>query len=59
MGWLDLIALVHRLNSWERRITCVVHPEAGGVVETERFGNIRTEQGEPGYVLQDGTRVNV
>lgn len=47
------------MNSWERRITCVVHPEATGVVESERFGNLRTEQGPAGYVLQSGERIAV
>ena len=51
--------MVHRLNTWERRITCVVHPEAVGVVESERFGNIRTEQGPAGYVLSTGERVTL
>lgn len=49
--------MVHRLNSWERRISCVVHPEAVGIVECPKFGGIRTEVGPAGYVLQDGTRV--
>jgi hypothetical protein len=57
MGYAELIALVHKLNSWDRRIACVVHPEAEGVVESERFGNIRTEHGPAGYVLQSGQRV--
>jgi hypothetical protein len=51
------VAIVHMRNSWERRITCVVHPEAVGIVVSDKFGGIRTEPGEPGYVLQDGTRV--
>lgn len=57
MAYAELIALVHQLNSWDRRISCVVHPEAVGVVESERFGNIRTEVGPAGYVLQSGERV--
>lgn len=51
------MAIVHSLNSWERRISCVVHPDAVGIVESDKFGGIRTEQGEPGYVLQSGERV--
>jgi hypothetical protein len=51
--------MIHAMNSWERRITCVVHPESDGVVESERFGGIRTERGPAGYVLQDGTKVTL
>jgi hypothetical protein len=51
--------MVHGLNSWERRITCVVHPEAVGIVQSERFGGIRTECGPAGYVLQSGERVTL
>lgn len=51
--------MIHDLNTWERRITCVVHPEAVGVIESAKFGGIRTEVGSAGYVLQDGTRVSV
>lgn len=53
------MSIVHSLNSWERRITCVVHPQAVGVVESDKFGGIRTEQGEPGYVLSTGERVTL
>ena len=49
--------LVHGLNSWERRISCVTHPEAVGVIESPKFGGIRTEQGPAGYVLQSGERI--
>jgi hypothetical protein len=51
------VAIVHSLNRWERRITCVVHPEAVGVVESDKFGNLRTEVGPAGYVLSDGKRI--
>lgn len=57
MGWDELIALVHSLNSWDRRISCIVHPLAEGVVEHPRFGGIRTEVGPAGYVLSTGERV--
>lgn len=49
--------MVHSLNSWERRITCVVHPEAVGIVESDKFGGIRTEAGPAGYVLSTGEKV--
>lgn len=51
--------MVHSLNSWERRIACVVHPEAVGIVESDKFGGIRTEVGPAGYVLQSGERVTL
>jgi Ni,Fe-hydrogenase I large subunit len=49
--------MIHALNSWERRITCVSHPHASGVIESPRFGGIRTEVGPAGYVLQSGERI--
>jgi hypothetical protein len=51
--------MVHRLNSWEQRISCVVHPEAAGVIESDKFGGIRTEQGAPAVVFQTGLRVDL
>jgi hypothetical protein len=57
VSWPELVAIVHSLNRWERRITCVVHPEAVGVVESDKFGNLRTEVGPAGYVLSDGKRI--
>lgn len=51
--------MINRLNSWERRISCVVHPEASGVVESEKFGNIRTEVGPAGYILSTGERIKL
>lgn len=59
MGLESLIAMVHALNSWDRRISCVVHPDAVGVVESAKFGNIRTEHGPAGYVLSTGEKINV
>lgn len=51
--------MIHRLNSWERRISCVVHPEARGIIECEKFGGIRTQVGPAGYVLQSGEKVTL
>lgn len=51
--------MVHGLNSWERRISCVVHPEAVGIVESDKFGGIRTEVGPAGYVLSTGERIAI
>lgn len=50
---------MHAINDWERRITCIVHPEAVGIVECPKFGGIRTEQGPAGYVLQSGEKVTL
>ncbi len=55
----ELISHVHAVNSWDRRITCVVHPEAEGIVVSEKFGGIRTEQGPAGYVLSTGERIAI
>jgi hypothetical protein len=57
VGWDELVAIVHSLNSWDRRIACVIHPQADGVVDSPKFGGIRTEQGPAGYVLQSGERI--
>lgn len=51
--------MVHKLNRWERRIACIVHPEADGVIDCPKFGGIRTEQGPAGYVLSTGERVTL
>lgn len=49
--------MVHSINSWERRIACVMHPDAEGVIESPKFGGIRTEHGPCGYVLSTGERI--
>lgn len=59
VSWHELVAMVHSLNSWDRRIACVVHPEAVGIVESDRFGGIRTEVGPAGYVLSTGERIKL
>jgi hypothetical protein len=51
--------LVHRLNRWDRRIVAIVHPEAIGIINSDEFGGIRTEEGPAGYVLSDGQRITV
>lgn len=51
--------MIHGLNSDDRRISCIVHPEAVGIVDSERFGGIRTEVGSAGYVLSTGERVTL
>jgi hypothetical protein len=53
------VAIVHMRNSWERRISCVVHPQAVGIVVSDKFGGIRTEQGPAGYVLSTGERIEI
>lgn len=53
------MAIVHGLNSWERRISCIVHPRADGIVTSEKFGGIRTEVGPAGYVLSTGERHSI
>lgn len=51
--------MIHELNSWERRISCVVHPDAEGIVESPKFGGIRTEAGPAGYVLSTGEKIDL
>jgi hypothetical protein len=51
MGWSELVAIVHSINKPERRITCIVHPEATGIVDCPKFGGIRTERGPAGYMV--------
>lgn len=45
------MAMVHSMNAWDRRITLIVHPDATGVVDSPKFGGIRTERGPAGYVV--------
>jgi hypothetical protein len=35
----------------------VTHPDAKGLIMSERWGNIRTEVGPAGYVLNTGDKV--
>lgn len=51
MGWDELVAHVHAINRADRRVTCIVHPDASGIVECPKFGGIRTERGEAGYFV--------
>lgn len=37
-------------------MACVSHPQAFGIVESEKFGNIRSEIGPAGYVLSVGVK---
>jgi hypothetical protein len=43
--------MIRRINKPERRVTCIVHPDAAGIVECPKFGGIRTERGPAGYVV--------
>jgi hypothetical protein len=36
-----------------------VHPEASGIVDSDKFGGIRTEVGPAGYVLSTGERIGL
>lgn len=59
MGWQELVGMIHKMNRWDRRVACITHPEAVGIVECDRFGGIRTEVGPAGYVLQSGERISI
>ena len=50
----ELVELVKQKNSHDHRISCVIHPDADGIISTDNLGNIRTEKGECGYVLNTG-----
>jgi hypothetical protein len=57
--WLELVELVKVKNSHSHRISCVIHPDAEGLVITENLGNIRTEKGECGYQLNTGEIIKI
>lgn len=52
-----MTAHVLSINSPDRRVSLVTHPDAKGLITSERWGNIRTEVGPCGYVLNTGERV--
>lgn len=51
MDWDALVAHVHAINRPDRRVVCIVHPDAMGAVDCPKFGGIRSERGAAGYVL--------
>ena len=59
LSYLGLIDLVKSKNSHSYRISCVIHPEADGVVITDNMGNIRTEKGECAYQLNTGEVIKI
>jgi hypothetical protein len=58
-SWVQLVELVKSKNSHSHRISCVIHPEAEGFIQTDNFGNIRTEKGECGYQLNTGEIIKI
>ena len=54
ISFSDLVNLVISKNSHEHRISCVIHPDAEGVIETPNMGNIRTDKGIASYQLNTG-----
>ena len=53
-SFAELVEIVRRKNSHDYRISCVIHTEADGVIQTDNLGNIRTEKGLCGYQLNTG-----
>lgn len=53
-SFAELVEIVRKKNSHDHRISCVIHPEADGVIQTDNLGNIRTEKGSIGYQLNTG-----
>lgn len=45
------------INRHDRRVSLVTHPDAKGLIMSERWGNIRTDVGPAGYVLNTGERI--
>ena len=54
VSYADLVKLVLAKNSHDCRISCVIHPDAEGVIETPNLGNIRTDKGIASYQLNTG-----
>src|SRR6188768_811904 len=59
VSWHELVAIACSINKWDRRISCLVHPEAVGIVDCPGFGGIRTEVGSAGYVLSNSERIEL
>ena len=59
LSFSELTAHVLEINRHDRRVSLVTHPGASGLIMSERWGNIRTEVGPAGYVLNTGERVEV
>lgn len=59
LSFAELTAHVLEINRHDRRVSLVTHPDAAGLIMSERWGNIRTEVGPAGYVLNTGERVEV
>ena len=59
IGYAQLEAYVLSRINHEHRASLVTHPDAKGLIQTQQWGNIRTEVGAPGYVLSTGERVDV
>jgi len=59
MDFAMLTAHVKSINRHDRRVSLVTHPDAVGLILTEQWGNIRTEVGPAGYVLNTGDRVEM
>lgn len=53
-SFAELVEIVRKKNSHDYRISCVIHPEADVVIQTDNLGNIRTEKGSCGYQLNTG-----
>lgn len=51
--------MVASMTSHKRRISCVYHPKASGVIETEHMGGIRTAYGKPAYQLATGEMIEI
>lgn len=45
------------INSHERRIVLLIHPDAVGNIQSPRWGGMRTEIGPCGYGLNTGERI--
>lgn len=58
-SFAELVELVKQKNSHDHRISCVIHPDADGIIFTDNFGNIRTEKGDCGYQLNTGEIIKI
>lgn len=57
LSFAELTEHVLSINRHDRRVSLVTHPDAKGLIVSERWGNIRTEVGPAGYVLNTGERI--
>ncbi len=58
MGWDEFVAYCLSLNTHERKVSLIIHPNAisTGIVISPKWGNVRAEVGPIGFMWNTGER---